>query len=219
MYYAAIPYWSTKHCIGAAYSNVSIGPYEPFPDPLACHSYLGGSIDPAGFFDYSTNRTYVVYKIDGNGLPLRQPDGRLSTPIMLQEVMTDDGVTPVGAPQSILDISLDAEGNLIEAPALVRSQEGVYFLTYSGAGYASPNYYTRYAYAMSITGPYTKVEEPLLAVGVNGTTLSGPGGMDIDPLGLRAVFHGITQTDPLQRDMFAADVELVGMEIVITKFY
>lgn len=219
LYYSAIASASSKHCIGVAYSPVLVGPYQPSSEPLASHSDLGGAIDPAGFFDSSSGRTYVVYKIDGNSIGLRQPDGRPSTPIMLQEVDSADGATRLGEPQSILDISLDAEGSLIEGPAIVRSSQGMYFLTYSGAAWDSPQYYTRYAYAWSIAGPYTKTEQPLLSSGIDGTTLSGPGGMDVDPSGTKAVFHGITSTSPIQRAMFAADIQLVDAQIVIMRFY
>lgn len=183
------------HCIGAAVSSHITGPYEPLHRPLICPH--GGAIDPAGFYDSSTNRRYIIYKIDGNSLghggscnndvmPL------ISTPLMLQEVDNEDGLSFIGEPVKLLD--RDAiDGPLIEAPAMHRTSDGVYFLFYSANCYTGPLYHTSYATATDITGPYTKAGRPLFITG-DYDGLTGPGGMDIleDARGGAYIaFHGI----------------------------
>lgn len=180
------------HCIGAALSSQATGPYSPLFLPLICPH--GGAIDPAGFHDPSTQRSYIVYKVDGNSLghggacsndvlPIH------TTPLMLQEVDNEDGTTLIGDPVKLLD--RDAlDGPLIEAPAMHRTDEGVYFLFYSANCFTGPLYHTSYATATNITGPYTKASRPLFMTG-DYEGLSGPGGMDLIAGGDLIAFHGI----------------------------
>ncbi|KAJ9664314.1 hypothetical protein H2198_000243 [Neophaeococcomyces mojaviensis] len=181
LYYAdSLAFAPASHCIGAATSDVITGPYTPLPDPLICP--YGGAIDPAGFVDRSTGNRYIIYKVDSNSLghggscnndvsPI-QP-----TPIMLQEVDPNDGVTLIGKPTKLLD--RDAlDGPLIEAPAMYRSNEGIYFLFFSSNCFSTAMYDVSYATAADIRGPYVKASRPLLITG-DGPDLVGPGGMDI----------------------------------------
>lgn len=129
-----------KHCIGAAVSNKINGPYNPYSVPLICPH--GGAIDPAGFFDRSNGKRYIIYKVDGNSLghggscrndvvPI------VATPLMLQEVDPHDGITLIGSPTKLLD--RDAlDGPLIEAPAMYLSTEGIYFLFFSSNCFTTP---------------------------------------------------------------------------------
>lgn len=170
----------STHCIGAAVSVQITGPYRPLEHPLICPH--GGAIDPAGFYDRTSGKRYIIYKVDGNSLgngglckndvlPLR------STPIMLQEVDVYDGVTFRGKPRQLLD--RDAEdGPLIEAPSMYRSAEGVYFLFFSANCFTTSSYHTAYATSLNISGPYTRAARPLLITG-DGLETDGPGGMDI----------------------------------------
>lgn len=170
-----------KHCIGAAVSNKINGPYNPYSVPLICPH--GGAIDPAGFFDRSNGKRYIIYKVDGNSLghggscrndvvPI------VATPLMLQEVDPHDGITLIGSPTKLLD--RDAlDGPLIEAPAMYLSTEGIYFLFFSSNCFTTPLYHTTYATARNITGPYTRASRPLLATGDTALGLVGPGGLDI----------------------------------------
>ncbi|QKX63887.1 uncharacterized protein TRUGW13939_11059 [Talaromyces rugulosus] len=181
---------NTKHCVGAATSSSAQGPYTPVDsDALACPLDQGGAIDPDGFID-SDGTVYVVYKIDGNSL---DGDGTThSTPIMLQQ-MESDGVTPTGDATQLLDRS-DLDGPLIEAPSLALV-DGIYYLSFSSNYYNTENYDTSYAYATSITGPYTKQSAPnapLLTTGVSTTNagdLSAPGGSDFSADATKIVFH------------------------------
>lgn len=227
------------HCIGAATSANPTGPFTPQPEPLICPDgpSTGGVIDPDGFLDPSTNTRYLTYKVDGNALgnggacnngvpPLR------STPIMLQPLAAS-GLTTQGAATQILDRD-NADGPLVEAPALHRSDEGVYFLFFSSNCYSSPQYATSYATASSVGGPYTKASRPLLITG-DGPDVVGPGGLDIvsggGGEGGLVGFHGIQgqsaavaevegsaaqaqqQQGPLVRGMYSARAVFQGNEV------
>ncbi|KKY22700.1 putative glycosyl hydrolase family 43 protein [Phaeomoniella chlamydospora] len=184
------------HCIGAAFSPPSapLGPYTPLSEPIACPIHLGGAIDPDGFYDPSTGKQYISYKIDGNNLghggscrntipPI------VPTPILLQEVSPSDGVTPIGSPREILDLDFALDGPLIEAPSLYRSREGIYFLFYSSDCFTTEGYDVKYATSPYIWGPYERAENSLLRTGdgppddtagpEDTFKLVGPGGMDI----------------------------------------
>jgi len=192
---------SQTHCIGAATSHHITGPYTALAEPLICPH--GGAIDPAGFSDPSTQRRYIIYKVDGNSLGHGGACSNdvlpiVPTPLMLQEVSHTDGLTPIGEPTEILD--RDAlDGPLVEAPAMHRTAEGVYFLFYSANCYTTSLYHTGYATATNITGPYTKAARPLFMTG-DYEGLSGPGGMDILE-DARIAFHGImdVHNDPSRR--------------------
>lgn len=182
------------HCIGAATSKSVLGPYTPLDYPLACPDIhtLGGAIDPEGFYDPSTKKRYVLYKTDGNSLGHGGSCGNtvapiMPTPIMLQEVSAQDGITPICTPVPILDRDVQ-DGPLIEAPALHRSDEGIYFLFYSSNCFTTPLYDVSYATSKNIKGPYTRSNRPLLVS--KDANLVGPGGLDIIAGGDMVVFHG-----------------------------
>ncbi|RMZ89210.1 hypothetical protein DV736_g3563, partial [Chaetothyriales sp. CBS 134916] len=194
LYYTDEPSWSpAHHCLGVATSDKVTGPYVPSDQPLACPDVesLGGAIDPDGFLDTSTNRRYVVYKIDGNSIGRggscnNDVPPLIPTPIILQEV-AGNGVTKIGEPVQILERG-EQDGPLIEAPALYRSDEGVYFLFFSSNCFTTPLYDIAYATALNITGPYRRANRPLLISG-DGPNLVGPGGLDIIENGNMVVFH------------------------------
>jgi beta-xylosidase len=166
---------SAVHCVGAAVSDEPTGPFEPEPSPIACPTEDGGAIDPGVITD-SDGSIHLAYKIDGNLRGLGGECGNMifpqkATPILLQK-MEDDGVTPSGAPVTILDRTPD-DGPLVEAPVLARSDEGVYFLFYSSGCTFDPSYNVKYATSNSITGPYTRASEPLLQTGSWGLLAPG----------------------------------------------
>ena len=183
-----------SHCLGVATSKTIMGPYVPLETPWACPdpATQGGAIDPDGFFDVSTGKRYVTYKVDGNSIGHGGSCNNaiapiMPTPIMLQEV-GPDGFSMIGGPIQILDRD-DFDGPLIEAPALARSEEGIYFLFFSSNCFTTPLYDTSYATATNINGPYTKAGRPLLISG-DGPDLVGPGGLDIITDGGMVLFHG-----------------------------
>ena len=184
---------SAHHCVGAATATSVMGPYTPLPTPFACPDpdILGGAIDPDGFLDESTGRRWVTYKVDGNSLGHGGSCNNgvapfMPTPILLQEVAAD-GVTTIGDAIQILDRD-DLDGPLIEAPALHRSEEGIYFIFFSSNCFTGPLYDASYATATNITGPYVKAARPLFVTG-DGPDLLGPGGVDIVKGGGLIVFH------------------------------
>lgn len=180
---------SAFHCVGAATATSILGPYTPQETPLACPLSRGGAIDPSGFVDEDTGRRYVVYKVDGNslghggecnnGVAPYQP-----TPIILQEVDRDDGVTILGPGVEILDRVAEQDGPLVEAPSLVRvlttssssqssstgtssnseeeekrekkQSKAIYVLFYSSHCWMTDLYRVNYATADNVTGPYVR---------------------------------------------------------------
>jgi beta-xylosidase len=209
MYFSAITSNNTDlHCIGAATSLIPEGPYTPVDNYVACPLEQGGAIDADGFID-SDGTIYVVYKVDGDTL---DGDGTThSTPIMLQQ-MEFDGTTPTGDPIELIDRS-SIDGPLIEAPSLLLS-DGIYYLSFSSNYYWTEYYDTSYAYATTITGPWTKQVEPyapLLVTGVETSSsgpLSAPGGADFSVDGTKIVFHADLngQNSSNGRAMFVSEI-------------
>ena len=197
-----------------------MGPYKPLDTPFACPDVNaeGGAIDPDGFLDESTGKRYVVYKVDGNsighgGSCSNTIEPIVPTPLMLQEVDPKDGITLIGRAVQILDRD-ELDGPLIEAPALHRSAEGIYFLFFSSNCFTTPKYDVSFATAMNIYGLYTKSSRPLLVT--SDADLTGPGGMDILKGGDLIVFHGhmTINNDPLLKQQVekkaAADNTTIG---------
>lgn len=187
MYYSAKEHTSGKHCVGVATSSTAKGPYDATVsnDSIACPTSKGGAIDPDGFID-TDGTIYVTYKIDGNSI------GSDSTPIMLQK-MHSDGIQVDGDPIQLLDRD-EQDGPLIEAPS-VMLKDGIYYLSFSSNYYNTEKYDTSYAYATSITGPWSKQHAPHAPLLVTGTgsknagKLSAPGGSDFSIDGDKVVFH------------------------------
>jgi len=154
---------SALHCIGAATSQSGsiLGPYEPQTEPFACPYDQGGAIDPSGYWDEESGRRYVLYKTDGNAIGHGGECNngvapQVPTPIMLQEVDANDGITKIGSARQIFD-RIDDDGPLVEAPNLVRmADSGVYVLFYSSHCWVDPLYSVSYATADSVEGPYTR---------------------------------------------------------------
>ena len=225
MYYAAPSHGNNVHCIGAAKSGSVTGPYLPQNSPLACPISEGGAIDPAGFQDPNTGFQYVLYKVDGNSLDLHPqsatcggPDSNGNyhpTPIMLQRVREDDGVTPIGAAVQLLD-SGPYDGPLIEAPSMFY-RDGVYFLFFSSNCYSTDDYDISYATANNITGPYIKSSTALMTTG-DGHDVRAPGGADVNKGGSKIAFHGTVgfnaDGSPI-RYMYAAVISVAGSDVSV----
>jgi hypothetical protein len=182
------------HCVGAALSRGldPAGPYDPLNDTLACPVDQGGAIDPYGFRD-ADGTNYLFYKVDGNNIGHGGTCGNtkapiVPTPIMLQKLEAD-ATTASGEPFAVLNLT-DSDGPLIEAPAVVRSKEGVYFLFFSSGCTRAPTYDIKYATASSITGPYVRSGKPFLETGDYGMYAPGSVGIHEDGEGGFAMaFH------------------------------
>ncbi|KAK4455757.1 family 43 glycosyl hydrolase [Podospora aff. communis PSN243] len=186
------------HCIGTAVATSVLGPYDPAPTPFACPLQQGGAIDPAGYYDVSTGRRYVLYKVDGNavgsgGYCNNGVAPFAPTPIMLQEVSVDDGVTKIGDAVEVFDRNQDADGPLVEAPDLFRVEAAngtpTYVLLYSNHCFDSPGYTVSYATAAAVNGPYTRSPAGAL-IQTGDWNLTAPGGATVvDGEGGYMVFH------------------------------
>lgn len=225
MYYSAASANATerRHCIGAAVATTDspAGPYSPLPDALACPLDQGGAIDSDAFID-KDNQVYVTYKIDGNsmghgGSCSNGVAPQVDTPIMIQ-AMESDGVTKKGEPTAVLNRE-ESDGPLIEAPSLVRSEDGTYFLFFSSGCTREASYNVKYATASDITGPYTRAAEILIQTGDWG--LEAPGSCDVKPDpdgGFVIAFHArVWDADKVGvRAMFTSKIELEGTTATIT---
>ncbi|MGX2998859.1 family 43 glycosylhydrolase [Streptomyces sp. JNUCC 64] len=199
MLYTAHDRASGRQCVGAALAASPDGPFRPVGDaPLICPAGEGGAIDAASHTE--DGRRYVLWKNDGNCC------GR-DTWIHLQET-SPDGTRLLGEPVRLIRQDRDWEGDLVEAPTLVRRPDGGYVLFYSANAYATDAYATGYALADTLTGPYTKAAAPLLTTGTFDGAVRGPGGQDVvtGPGGRpRVVFHGWS-ADRSRRVMYTADL-------------
>lgn len=90
----------------------------------------------------------MAYKVDGNnyghgGICGNTVPPLVDTPILLQR-LAEDAITPVRLPVDVMDRTRD-DGPLVEAPTLVRSDEGVHFLFYGSGCTRMPIYDLEYA--------------------------------------------------------------------------
>ena len=208
---ALLPHHPVPHCIGAATASSPQGPFQPLPTPIACPISEGGAIDAAAFTD-NDSTPYLLYKVDGNNIGNGGECGntvqpRVNTPIMLQKLQAN-GTSPDGTPVPILDRTA-ADGPLVEAPELIRSRDGIYFLFFSSGCTRNPSYDLKYATADNITGPYTRASAPLLQTGDWG--LHAPGSAGVFSAGKgqwNLVFHA--RVGGKIRAMFVGRLELKG---------
>jgi arabinan endo-1,5-alpha-L-arabinosidase len=170
LYFTAQERESGRQCIGVAVSDAPTGPFvSDQAEPLICPLDEGGAIDASSFVDDDGSR-YLAWKNDGNCCGL-DTWLRLST-------LTPDGLAVVGEPVDLVKQTEEWEGDLVEAPVIVRHADE-YALFYSANDYGGEDYAMGYALAPSITGPYTKADEPLFTTAMSGSRALGPGGQDI----------------------------------------
>ncbi|MGH1564703.1 family 43 glycosylhydrolase [Mumia sp. DW29H23] len=189
---------SGRQCIGTATASSPLGPFVPAGSPLICPLSLGGAIDANTFVD-STGARYLIWKNDGNAI------GATSTIYATQT--NANGTALIG---SNIPLISGAAGQIIEAPDVVR-RPGGYVLFYSGGSYGGCGYYTGYATAGSLGGPWS-VAGAFMTQGNTG--ICGPGGADVvtDTTGLtggdKVVFHGWVSG---ARHMFSVDLSWSGL--------
>lgn len=187
----------STHCIGYATATTILGPYTPASTSLICPLSAGGAIDPAGFRDNDGQR-YIVYKVDGNSIGS-------ATPLVLQPVAAD-GVTLQGTATTLLENQGASDDNIIEAPSLLRTADGVYVLFFSPGDFTTSVYSVSYATANAVTGPYTRAATPLFATGDDG--LTAPGGADVWSDGTHLVFHADNGSGV--RSLWTAEITVSG---------
>ncbi|KAL1304488.1 hypothetical protein AAFC00_003478 [Neodothiora populina] len=215
MYYSASTAEDTsKHCVGVASASTVEGPYTGQDKALICPISQGGAIDASGFRDASGAR-YIVYKIDGNAIGSGGACGNTiapiqATPLVLQPVASD-GYTLQGTATTLLDNIGVSDDGVIEAPTLIRSQEGIYFLFFSSGCFVTSSYTISYATSSSLRGPYTRAAAPLMQTG-DGHGLIAPGGMDIWSDNQHMIFHA---NNAAGRSMYTALINLSGTTVTV----
>jgi arabinan endo-1,5-alpha-L-arabinosidase len=108
---------------------------------------------------------YLIWKRDGNAI------GK-PTPIFLAS-LNPDGTKIVGTAVELITNTLPWEGAVTEGPWVILVN-GTYHLFYSGNAYNTAAYAVGVAQASKISGPYTKVPNPIAHTG-NGKPFYGPG--------------------------------------------
>ncbi|MCW2633709.1 MAG: hypothetical protein JWQ99_76 [Blastococcus sp.] len=190
MYATTTNFDPTLQCIAAATADSPEGPFTMVGDGmLVCPEDEGGAIDASTFTDDDGSR-YLLWKNDGNCCGL-------DTWLHLAP-LSEDGLTLAGEATKLVKQDREWEGNLVEAPTLVK-RDGTYTLLYSCNDYGGDQYKIGYATADSITGPYTKGEEPLYTTDASDGRYIGPGGQDVvvapdgsDQLVFHSWYGGIT---------------------------
>ena len=167
LYYSTEDAASSLECIGRAVSDHPAGPYtDDTKQPIECQPSIGGSIDPSVVQSGSVE--WLVWKNDGNSSG--KPDWIWS------EQLTPDGLGLVGSPHRILGADGAWTGGIIEAPAMVPSRGGGYWLFFSGGRWDSGSYGTGLAHCQAVSGPCTDVGSgPFLRT---SSRLISPGGLD-----------------------------------------
>ncbi|MCW2700696.1 MAG: hypothetical protein JWQ45_2231 [Blastococcus sp.] len=170
MYTTTTNFEPTLQCIGVATAHSPEGPFEMAGDGmLVCPEDEGGAIDASTFTDDDGSR-YLLWKNDGNCCGF-------DTWLYLAP-LADDGLTFAGEPTRLVKQDQEWEGNLVEAPTLVK-RDGTYTLLYSSNDYGGEEYKIGYATAQSVTGPYTKDDQPLFTTDASDGRYIGPGGQDV----------------------------------------
>jgi beta-xylosidase len=159
------------HCLGTAVADTLTGPYTPSRLPIICQLGQGGDIDPQVVVDPNQNgRRYLAWKSDNNSMR------GVGLPKIWSQPLAPDGLSVEGSPTVIYRAASAPSWvrPVVEAPQLVTSPFGGWWLFYSGGGgFTVPNYAIDVASCRSISGPCTPVgTHPLISTNRQG---QGPG--------------------------------------------
>ncbi|MRG60057.1 family 43 glycosylhydrolase [Agromyces sp. CFH 90414] len=203
MYATTTNFSPTLQCLAVATADSPEGPFTVQGDGmLVCPEEEGGAIDAATFRD-DDGSLHLLWKNDGNCCGL---DTWLQT-----APLSADGLSLTGPPVRLLKQDLAWEGDLIEAPTVVK-RDGAYHLFYSANSYGDETYAVGHATAAALMGPWTKDPEPLLSTEATDGALVGPGGQDVvtDASGDDVfVFHA-WDPDFLARQVYTLPLTWVG---------
>lgn len=175
LYFTARHRERQQQCIGAAVASQPRGPFiAQGTAPLVCQHELGGTIDASPFRD-ADGQLYLYFKNDGN-----DRSARTATQMWAQRLAAD-GLSVVGEPTPIARNDAAWEGEIAEAPFMVRRGDR-YILFYSANFFGwgerdrlSP-YATGYAVCQTPLGPCTDAPaNPILVSREQPSCLSGPG--------------------------------------------
>jgi hypothetical protein len=123
---------------------------------------------------------------------------------MLQR-LANDLVSREGDPIELIRNNQTAGEPLVEAPALLKADDGTYILFYSTGCWNTESYDIRPAYADKVTGPYTRVSDAWLSTGTDG--LISPGSIGLAPGGRLLAFRGFVDKqayDAKRRALYVA---------------
>jgi len=170
LYFTATNFQPALQCIGAATADDPLGPFTVVGEGmLVCPQDEGGAIDASTFLDDDGTR-YLLWKNDGNCCGL-------DTWLQLAP-LSADGLTLAASPTRLVMQDQPWEGNLVEAPTLVKKDD-TYVLMYSANDFGGEKYAVGYATADAVAGPYTKHPVPLLDSESLDGQFVGPGGQDV----------------------------------------
>ncbi len=155
-------------CISRATSASPAGPFvDSSASAFVCPVSMGGAIDPSVFIR-ADGTPWLLWKSDGDCC-------RLPTYIFAQQLAAD-GLSVVGPPHRLITATQAWEGDLVEAPSMIRSGS-TYWLFYSANLWGTPDYGIGVARCASVTGPCTKpLDHAWLSSSQGGQTDPGPGG-------------------------------------------
>ncbi len=162
-YYTAFSPSRNKMCIGAATAKTMAGPFKDLGRPLVCDSKV--SLIDANVHRAADGKRYLYYKTDGNAL---RPQKKT---IIYGHELRADGLGFVGKRRALLRNTLAWEGDVVEAPWVIRRGK-YYYLFYSGFRYCNATYGVGVARSKSPLGPFTKRSAPILKSNAKWT---GPG--------------------------------------------
>ena len=188
LFYSAIPKTSeTDHCLGVATASTPEGPWRDLGRPLHCGRY--GSIDPFPVRD-EHGRLYLLWKSNANRFD--RP-----TPIYAQR-LSGSGRRLLGRPRELIRNDRRWEERVVEAPAVIRRDDGFFYLFYSGALCCTRPcaYAVGVARSRTLLGRWRKFSGNPILRGGNGWRCPGhPGFADDGSGNLTAVFHAYRSRD------------------------
>jgi beta-xylosidase len=184
--YSAIVNWrKMRLCISLAYADHPEGVFtDTSRRPIVCSKDTRGSIDPD--LIRVGKRNYLIWK--NSGIKRVKP-----TKIWIRRLNARaTAFQPGSRAHRLLTTAQPWEGNVIEAPDMIRYQNRFY-LFYSGNTYTTDRYATGYAICKTVHGPCKRARRsPLLAT---NNVVVGPGGaapfVDLEGR-LRLAYHAWT---------------------------
>lgn len=145
-----------EHCLGTAVSASVTGPYTPSAAPIVCQPSEGGDIDAQVVVDTTVpgHPQYLVWKSDNNAV---SGDG---TDRIWVQPLAADGLALTGSPTAIFGTTEAPAWSdpIVEAPQLVTSPYGGWWLFYSGGGgFTEPTDAIGVARCRTVIGPCAPV--------------------------------------------------------------
>ena len=182
VFYSALPKRKGSwYCVGVATAARPEGPWRDLGRPLRCGR--DGSIDPFPVRD-ENGRLNLLFKNDGNNFGRRT--------YIFGQRLAENGRRLLGSPKRLFGNTARWEGDVVEAPTVVRRPDGYFYMLYSGALCCTKDcrYAVGAARAQTLLGRWRKFAgNPILRNG-NGWRCPGHTGLATDGAGGTTVlFH------------------------------